>query len=319
MLDANVATFSSGFRLRSWQRTAAGIAHCTGALQFARDAAKMQPVADKNSAVGERFLMCMNWIKRNGGWRWIGWCAVLTALMAVCARAESFSEILTEATQAAQRGDLPAALKLYAQAESLASTNAADWCAVSRGYSEAMSLTNSTPAKINLLDRASSCALRAIRLAPQAAAAHATVAVCYAKRCNFAGIREQVNYSRLFKLEAEKAIALDPRQDVAFYLLGRWNYEVAHVGLLARTYVRVVYGGLPQASNEAAIENYQKAIALAPDSVLYHAGLATVYQATANRTAAIVEWKKCQTLRPTNSEDRDAQREAAKKLAELGQ
>jgi len=144
------------------------------------------------------------------------------------------------------------------------------------------------------------------------------VAVCYAKSCAFADIKTQLSYSRLFKLEAEKTIALDPRQDIAYYLLGRWHYAVANVGLLSRAFVKVVYGGLPKASNEDAVRNFQKAIELAPDRIMHHAGLAMVYEATGQRALEIAELEKCRRMKPGGLEDEEAQRDAAKKLAARG-
>ena len=135
----------------------------------------------------------------------------------------------------------------------------------------------------------------------------------------FVDLKTELSYSRLLKLEAEKTVALDPKQDIGYYLLGRWNYGVANVGLLSRTFVKVVYGGLPQASNEEAIADFKKAIELAPDRIIHHAGLATVYEATGDTRLEIAELKKCRDLKPTGLEDRDAQTDAIKKLASLGQ
>ena len=106
---------------------------------------------------------------------------------------------------------------------------------------------------------------------------------------------------------------------MAYYLLGRWNYGVANVGVLSRALVKVIYGGLPKASNEEAIANFKKAIKLAPERVLYHAGLAMVYETIGEKELEILELKKCRTLKPSGLEDEEAQRDAIKKLATLGQ
>jgi tetratricopeptide (TPR) repeat protein len=82
--------------------------------------------------------------------------------------------------------------------------------------------------------------------------------------------------------------------------------------------VKIVYGGLPRASNEEAIRNFQKAIELAPERIIHHAGLALVYAATSQREMEIAELEKCRALKPSDRADADAQREAAKRLAALG-
>jgi tetratricopeptide (TPR) repeat protein len=245
-------------------------------------------------------------------------CGALFFAGLVCAEDFSFTNSLARAALAEQRGDIPTAMKIYSEAESLESGNAANLCVLSRRYCDLMYLTNATSAKMDLLNRALHCALQAVKAGPQNATAHACAAVCYAKSSTFADLKTELAYSRLFKLEAEKTIALDPSQDIAYYLLGRWHYGVANVGLLSRAFVKVVYGGLPKASNEDAIANFKKAIELAPDRIIHHAGLAMVYEVAGEKKLELTELEKCRTLKPADREDAEAQREAAKKLATLG-
>jgi tetratricopeptide (TPR) repeat protein len=230
----------------------------------------------------------------------------------------AFSNSLAQAALAEQRADIPAALKLLEQAEHLESNNVMHLCVLARRYCDLTWLSNSIMVQKELVARALACSLQAVKADSNNATAHACVAVCYAKGCTFADLKTELTYSRLFKLEAERTLALDPRQDIAYYLLGRWNYEIANVGLLSRAFVKVVYGGLPKASNADAIANFQKAIQLAPDRILHHAGLAMAYEAAGDRQLAIVELKKCRAMKPAGLEDQEAQREAVKKLAALG-
>jgi tetratricopeptide (TPR) repeat protein len=181
-----------------------------------------------------------------------------------------------------------------------------------------MYLAKSAAIQKDLAERALVCSEQAVRAGSNNATAHACLAVCYAKNSAFADLQTRLNYSRLIKQEAEEAIALDPRQDVAYYLLGRWNFGVANVGLLSRAFVKVVYGGLPRASNADAIADFKKAIELAPDRIINHAGLALVYETTGEKDLEIAELKKCRDLKPSGLEDEDAQRDAIKKLAAPG-
>jgi tetratricopeptide (TPR) repeat protein len=236
------------------------------------------------------------------------------------ARAEdvSFTNLLAQGELFMSSNDVPAAMKFYDQAGLLAAGNAVDLCGLSRRYCDLMYLTSSTAVQKELAARALACALLAVKAVPTNATAHATLAVCYAKNCGFADLKTELEYSRRFKLEAEQTLALDPKQDIAYYLLGRWNYGVANVGLLSWAYVKVVYGGLPQASNEEAIADFKKAIALAPDRIIHHAGLAMVYAATGERKLELVELEKCRALKPSDREDADAQSEAEMRLAAIG-
>jgi hypothetical protein len=229
----------------------------------------------------------------------------------------SFSNSLAQAALAEKRGDIATAIKLFTEAEQRESTNAASLCVLARRYCDLTYATNSTAGHKELVGRALACALQAVKVDSNNATAHACVAVCYAKSCADADIKTRLAYSRLFKLEAEKTVALDPTQDVAYYLLGRWHYGVANMGLVSSAFVKVVYGGMPKASNAEAIANFKKAIALVPDRIMHHAGLAMVYDATGETKLEIAELEKCRALKPTGHEDEDAQRDAEKKLAEL--
>lgn len=222
----------------------------------------------------------------------------------------AFTNVLNAADGAEKRGDIARAAAICDAARRLQTNDAANLCALSRHYCDLASLADSKAARQSLVARALDCAQKAALLVPTNATAHASIAVCYAKSCAFAGVKTKIEYSRLFKDEADKAIALDPKQDVAYYLLGRWNYGIASVGFLSRTYVKIVYGGLPRASFQDAAANFKKACELAPKRILYHAGLAMAYEALGEKKAELGELKICRSLKPSDPEDIQAQREA---------
>lgn len=226
----------------------------------------------------------------------------------------SFTDFLAQGKHSEKNGDVSAATTFYSQAEQLESINADDLCALTKDYCDLMYLTDSATAKKDLLEHAMDCAIRAVKVDPKSSTAHACMAVCYAKESAFANIKTKVTYSRLIKKEAEEAISLNPQEDVACYLLGRWNYGVANMGLVSRAYVKVVYGGLPYASNQEAIKDFKQAIALAPGHALYYISLAKVYETTGHNSLAAAELKTCVNLRPLNRDDQDAHQDAIKEL-----
>jgi tetratricopeptide (TPR) repeat protein len=235
------------------------------------------------------------------------------------AESASFTNFLVQGERSERNGDVPTAEKFYSQAERLAFSNAPDLCVLTKNYCDLMYSVDSAAAKKGLVKHAMACASRAVSTDPKSPTAHACMAVCYAKESAFADIKTKVTYSHLIKNEADKTIALNPKQDVAYYLLGRWNYGVANLGLLPRTYVKVAYGGLPDASNGEAIKDFKQAITLAPNHIIYYAGLAEVYETTGQKTQARAEWEKCINLRPLDRDDEDARREAATKLNSTSQ
>lgn len=226
----------------------------------------------------------------------------------------AFTNSLYAADLAEKSGNVARAAAIYDAARSRETSDPAKLCTLSRCYCDLAYLTPSTTLQTGLVARALSCARLAETLDPNDPAAHASAAVCYAKSCAFSDLKTQLAYSRLFKQEAEKAIALDPKQDVAWYLLGRWNYGIANVGFFSRAYVRMVYGGLPKASFQSAAAYFQKACKLAPDRIIYHAGLAMAYEAMGRKKLELAELKTCCALKPSDPEDAEARKQAALEL-----
>ncbi|MES3630372.1 MAG: hypothetical protein PPP56_09425 [Longimonas sp.] len=113
-----------------------------------------------------------------------------------------------------------------------------------------------------LLRQSLTDAERAVELLPEHSNAHLTKAVAAGRTALVAGTRERVELSRTVYSFANRAIELDPQNDLAYHVRGRWAYEVAGLGFVARRIVQIVYGGLPSASYADAAADYQQAIDL---------------------------------------------------------
>ncbi|GBD00734.1 hypothetical protein HRbin18_00448 [bacterium HR18] len=79
----------------------------------------------------------------------------------------------------------------------------------------------------------------------------------------------KVEHARQIKAYIDRALFLDPQNDIAYHLRGRWYYEVATLSALERAIVKVVYGGLPRASLEQAAADFRQALTLKPRVVHY--------------------------------------------------
>ena len=106
--------------------------------------------------------------------------------------------------------------------------------------------------------------------------AHLSVAIAAGRVGLISGTREKVRQSRTVKEHVDRAIELDSSLAAAYHVRGRWNHEVASLGFFSRSIVKIVYGGLPDASYEAAVENFQKSIEL-DSRVIDHLEIARTY------------------------------------------
>ena len=157
-------------------------------------------------------------------------------------------------------------------------------------------------------------AQKAVVLAPTNPKAHLALAVAYGRLTDFEDNRTKVEYSRYVKTEAEKTLVLDPKEDFAYHVLGRWNYGVATLNPVLKLIAKFVYGGMPDASLEEAERDYKKAIELAPQRVVHHHELARTYAALGQTDDARKEWEKELTLAPDDNEGVNDQKEARGEL-----
>jgi tetratricopeptide (TPR) repeat protein len=117
---------------------------------------------------------------------------------------------------------------------------------------------------------------KALTVKESSADAHLARAVAEGRLALDAGRQERVERSRAVKRHADRAIALDSTLAGAYHVRGRWHREVSDLNFLERTVVRTVYGGLPDASFEEAVQNFRRAIAL-EDERFHHLELAKTY------------------------------------------
>lgn len=144
---------------------------------------------------------------------------------------------------------------------------------------------------------------RAVALAPDNSQAHLSVAVAYGRLTDFVGPKERLRYSKLIRAEVDRSLELDPRDDYAYHVLGRWYAGIANLNPVLRTFAKVVYGDVPEATNDEAVAAMQKAIRIKPDRIAHHAQLARIYSHMDKDELARKEWEKVVTLPISDPED----------------
>ena len=120
-------------------------------------------------------------------------------------------------------------------------------------------------------------AQRAAALAPNDSEAQLSPAISYGKLVPFQGIKEQMEAARRIKEAADKAIRLNPHNDLAWDVLGRWNKVLADVNGIKRALGSLIYGELPMGSNADAVVCFQKAIEINPNRLMHYIELGQTY------------------------------------------
>lgn len=242
----------------------------------------------------------------------------LASLVPVPGRADEAAALVQQGRAAEARFDTAGALSLFLRADAARPNDPAILQKISRQYSDATNDTADPAEKKRLCTLALDYARRAATLAPDDPVNQLSVAICYGKLGLYSDTRTKVEYSRLVKLHAERALALDPDYDYAHHVLGRWHHEVATLGLGARVVVRLIYGGLPPASTAEAVRHCRRATELAPQLPSHRIELGLALLADGQRDAARQTLEAALRLPPVEKHDPAAFERARAALREIG-
>ena len=212
---------------------------------------------------------------------------ILTLLASAAARAaDTPAGLIKQGDAFEARLENQKALDTYLAAEKLAPSNAEILRRIAQEYAELMADTNSDDEKRALGEKALDYAQQSVAADPNDAMAQLAMAVCYGRMAPLLDNKTKIAYSRLVKEYADKALALDPNNDLTYNVLGSWNYELASLNPVLRTLAGWIYGRLPDASYEEAARDFQKALALNPNRLANHIGLGRAYAAMGKATEA---------------------------------
>ncbi len=229
------------------------------------------------------------------------------------------AEALMKAGLAAEAHlDTAAALQLFLAADQARPNDAFILQKIARQYSDSVVDTRNDEEKQRLAQTALDYALRAVELDPKNPENVLSLAICHGKLAVYSDTRTKIEYSRLVREEAERALALDPGYDWAHHVLGRWHYEVASLGATTRFFVRLAYGGLPPASKAEAISHLEQAVSLAPQTLVHHLELGFALLSAGRESDARAAFACGLALPSREKHDEDAKARARRALARLG-
>jgi len=175
-----------------------------------------------------------------------------------------------------------------------------------------------TPAKQKkMYQEAENYARRAVKANPDDTWGHFFLSAALGKRALLLGKKEQIEMSRQVKAEIEKAIALDPNNDLAYHALGRWHRRMAEIGGVKRALGGLLYGDIPRGTFEESEKNLRRAIDLKPDYTNHYLELGRTYLAMGKKNLAAECFQKCLDSPVTTSKCELYKQEATEELAKL--
>jgi len=201
----------------------------------------------------------------------------LLFLLSTTAWAESAETLIAQGDQLDKALKAKEALEFYLPANKLEPDNVDLLLRIARQYRHLMTDASSKTEKLQLGETSLQYAQHASDLAPHNAEAQLSPAISYGKMLPYMSSKDQVAASPLIKAAVDRALALDPLNDTAWHILGRWNRVLANVSLIKRVLADAIYGELPKTSNEEAERCLRKAISINPTRLIHYIELGRIY------------------------------------------
>ncbi len=242
----------------------------------------------------------------------------LIALFAVPAlAADDFDALLAKGDQLDAQMKTKEALAVYLEAEKLQPANGDLLYRIAKQYGESQADTQDKAERRRLGNISLDYSKRAVAAGPNNPMCQLALAVSYGRVAPYLDNQTKINYSKLVKQHVDKALALDPRNDLAWHVLGAWNYELANLNAVLRAVAQFIYGKLPDASNEEAVKAFKKAVELNPRRVGNQVELGRALAALGKKDEAKAALEKGLSLPVKGRDDpetKDRARAALKKL-----
>lgn len=161
-------------------------------------------------------------------------------------------------------------------------------------------------------------ARKAIELNPGGSYGHAYLSVALGRVALDASAKQRIKMSKEIRKEAEKAVQLDPDNDIAYHVLGRWHRKISNLSWIEKGFADMFLGGVPKdASMDQAIANFKKALTIRPDYINHHLELGITYEMADMDDLARQEFKTVLKLPVSSAKDKKYKAEAREHLDDL--
>ena len=249
---------------------------------------------------------------------------ILVALAAAAAplAAQSVDEHMARGKAAADARDPAAALRHFEAALALDSMHyEANW----RGAIAAIDIGKQTPDSVKSPDRdqryaqAEGLAKRAVAANLMGAEGHFALAAAIGRASLTKSAKERVQRAGEVRIEALKALQLNPQHDGAWHVLGRWNAEIMRLSGVERFFAKNFLGGkvFSEASWAEAERALGKAVEHRPGFIYHRLDLAEVYLDQKKYREAESQLRAIPDLQLIDVMDPQYKRDAASLLADL--
>jgi tetratricopeptide (TPR) repeat protein len=208
--------------------------------------------------------------------------------------------------------DNVSALKYYSKAFDVDTTNYEAAWKISRAYVDIGETFEDKETRKEHYKKGEDFARKAVKIYPEGSKGHLYLSISLGRVALDAGKKEQVRLSKEIKIEVDKALELDPNDDIALHVLGRWHRKMATLGWIQRKFANIFLGGVPKdASVEESAKCFEKAIEINPEHINHYLELGITYEELKRKDDAIKQYETLLNL-PKKDSDDDKYKEEAK-------
>ncbi|NWW97780.1 RMD3 protein, partial [Caloenas nicobarica] len=158
---------------------------------------------------------------------------------------------------------------------------------LARAYSDMCELTEDADEKRSYVADGKEELEIALQKWDQSAECHQWYAILCGQLSEHESIQKRIQTGYVFKEHIDKAIELKPEDPKSYYLLGRWCYQVSHLGWLEKKTAAALFEAPPTATVQDALQNFLRVEELSPGfSKAGRVYIAKCYRDLGNSSAA---------------------------------
>jgi tetratricopeptide (TPR) repeat protein len=247
----------------------------------------------------------------------VGTASALLLLVAPGFGVESADELIAKGKVFEKKFDADDALPLYLSAEKLEPKDPDLLLRIARLYRYEMIDASAKSEKLRLGHIALDYSNRAAACGPNDSDAQLAPAITLGEMLPYLPTKEQISASPRIKQSVDKSLALNPKNDTAWHILGRWQRVLADVNVMKRYVAGMIYGKLPTGSNQEAERAMKKAIALNPNRPMHYIELGRIYAQMGRTEEARENLNKGLAMPNTEKNDPETKERAREALAKL--
>lgn len=231
---------------------------------------------------------------------------------------KSVADWTAKGDEAYARYDNDAALEYYRNAFRADSTNYEVAWKLARAWVDVGEVQNEKEIRRQYYQEAEKYARKAVEIDSLGAKGHLWRSIALGRVALDAGAKERVQMSKEIKKEVDRALELDPNDDIAWHVLGRWHRKLATLSWIEKKFANMFLGGVPkEASVQKAAECFQKAIQLQPEHLNHYLELGLTYEELKQKEPAIAQYHKVLELPIADADDEGYKATARERLEKL--